>query len=95
MQYSHAKTKKCQKTTSDLDLVIVHTRENSLFVKCQRQLLCRLCVEHVEEAAKESALFFQDEGSEQMSVDITGEVEALFKALNLPDADVDDVHDCL
>ena len=95
MQYSHAKTKKCQKTTSDLDLVLVHTRENSPFVQCQLQLLCWLCVEHVEEAAKESALFFQDEGSEQMSVDITGEVEALFKALNLPDADVDDVHDCL
>ena len=30
-----------------------------------------------------------------MSVDITEEVEALSKTLNLPDADVDDVHDCL
>ena len=40
------------------------------------QSLCRLCVEHVEEVAKESALFVHDERPEQISVDITEEVEA-------------------
>ena len=30
-----AKTKKCRKKTSDLDLVLVHTSENSPFAKCQ------------------------------------------------------------
>ena len=39
------------------------------------QPLCRLCVEHVEEVAKESALFVQDERPEQIYVDIR-EVEA-------------------
>ena len=34
-----------------------------------------------------------DERTEQMSVDITEEFEALSKALNLPDADVDDDED--
>ena len=34
------------------------------------------CVEHVEEVAKESALFVHDERPEQISVDITEEVEA-------------------
>ena len=33
MKYSRAKTKKCRKKTSDLDLVLVHTRENSPFAK--------------------------------------------------------------
>ena len=46
----------------------------------------RLCVEHVEEVAKESALFVHDERSEQISVDIAEEVEAV-------DADVDDDED--
>ena len=76
MQYSRAKTKKCRKKTSDLDLVLVHKRENSPFAKCQFQPLCRLCVEHVEDAAKESALFVHDEGPEQIFVDITEQVEA-------------------
>ena len=40
------------------------------------QPLCRLCVEHVEEVAKESALFVHDERPEQISADITEEVEA-------------------
>ena len=40
------------------------------------QPLCRLCVEHVEEVAKESAIFVHDERPEQISVDITEEVEA-------------------
>ena len=39
------------------------------------QPLCRLCVEHVEEVAKESALFVHDQRSEQISVDITEEVQ--------------------
>ena len=30
-----AKTKKCLEKTSDLDLVLVHMRENSPFAKCQ------------------------------------------------------------
>ena len=34
------------------------------------------CVEHVDEVAKESALFVHDERPEQISVDITEEVEA-------------------
>ena len=42
----------------------------------QFQPLCWLCVEHVEEVAKESALFIHDERPEQLSVDITKEVEA-------------------
>ena len=42
----------------------------------QFQPLCRLFVEHVEEVAKESALFVHDERPEQISVDITEEVEA-------------------
>ena len=33
MKYSRAKTKKCREKTSDLDLVLVHTRENSPFAK--------------------------------------------------------------
>ena len=33
MKYWRAKTKKCRKKTSDLDLVLVHTRENSPFAK--------------------------------------------------------------
>ena len=40
------------------------------------QPLSRLCVEHVEEVANESALFVHDERPEQISVDITEEVEA-------------------
>ena len=39
-------------------------------------MLCRLCVELVEEVAKESALFVHDERPEQISVDIREEVEA-------------------
>ena len=39
-------------------------------------MLCRLCVELVEEVAKESALFVRDERPEQISVDIREEVEA-------------------
>ena len=35
MKYSRAKTRKCWKKTSDIDLVLVHTRENSPFAKCQ------------------------------------------------------------
>ena len=42
----------------------------------QFQMLCRLCVELVEEVAKESALFVHDERPEQISVDIREEVEA-------------------
>ena len=42
----------------------------------QFQPLCRLYVEHVEEVAKESALFVHDERPEQIFVDITEEVEA-------------------
>ena len=42
----------------------------------QFQPLCRLYVEHVEEVAKESAIFVHDERPEQISVDITEEVEA-------------------
>ena len=34
------------------------------------------CVEYVEEVAKESALFVHDERPEQISVDITEDVEA-------------------
>ena len=33
MKYSRAKTKKFRKKTFDLDLVLVHTRENSPFAK--------------------------------------------------------------
>ena len=33
MKYSRAKTKKCRKRTSALDLLLVHTRENSPFAK--------------------------------------------------------------
>ena len=33
MKYSRAKTKKCRKKTSDLDLVLVQTCENSPFAK--------------------------------------------------------------
>ena len=58
------KLRNVESKTSYLDLVLVHTRENSPFAKCQFQPLCRLCVEHVEEAAKESALFVHDERSE-------------------------------
>ena len=64
LENSRAKTKKCRRKTSYLDLVLVHTRKNSPFAKCQFQPLCRLCVEHVEDAAKESALFVHDERSE-------------------------------
>ena len=42
----------------------------------QFQPLCRLCVEHVKEVARESARFVDDEGPEQIFVDITEEVEA-------------------
>ena len=71
-----AKTKKRREKTSDLDLVLVHTRENSSFAKCQFQPLCRLCVKNVVEAAEESALFVHYERTEQISVDIAGKVEA-------------------
>ena len=40
------------------------------------QPLCWLCVGHVKEVAKESALFVHDERPEQIFVDITEEVEA-------------------
>ena len=50
--------------------------------------LCRVCVEHVEEVAKDSALFVHDERPEQISVDITS--WGFIRGLNLPDADVDD-----
>ena len=40
---------------------------------------CRLCVEHVEEVAKESAPFVHDERPEQIFVDMTEEVEASSK----------------
>ena len=55
------------------------------------QQLCRLCVEHIEEVAKESALFVHDERLEQISVDITS--WGIIQALNLRDADVDDDED--
>ena len=42
----------------------------------QFQPLCQLCVKHVEEVARESALFVHDERLEQISVDITEDVEA-------------------
>ena len=64
LENSLTKTKKCRRKTSYLDLVLVHTRKNSPFTKCQFQPLCRLCVEHVEDVAKESALFVHDERSE-------------------------------
>ena len=41
--------------------------------------------------AKESALFVHDERPEQISVDITS--WGIIRALNLPDADVDDNED--
>ena len=47
------------------------------------QPLCRFCVEHVEEVAKESALVVHDERPEQIFI----------RALNLHDADVDDNED--
>ena len=55
------------------------------------QPLCRLCVEHVEEVAKESALFVRNKLPGQISVGITS--WGFIRALNLPDADVDDNED--
>ena len=54
----------------------------------QFQPLCGLCVEHVKEVAKESALFVHDKRGEQISVDITS--WGFIRALNLSDVDVDD-----
>ena len=43
--------------------ISTHARELSVR-KMSVSTVCRLCVEHVEEAAKESALFVHDERSE-------------------------------
>ena len=70
-------------------MVLVHTRENSSFAKCQFQPLCRLCVKNVVEAAKESALFVHYERSEQISQ----EKLRLHPSVKSPDADVDEDYD--